>query len=57
MKIKEFVKKNKVTIGIIAIAVASFYVGRDVGVRGTCSLIREHLTEQELVDLIKTLKE
>lgn len=56
MKIKEFVKKHKVTIGIIATAVASFYVGRDVGVRGTCSLIRKHLTEQELVDLIKTLE-
>lgn len=56
MKIKQFVKKNKVTIGIIATAVASFCVGRDLGVRGTCGVIRKHLTEQELDDLIKTLE-
>lgn len=56
MKIKEFVKKNKVTIGIIATAVASFYVGRDVGVRGTCSTISKHLTDQELDDLIEALE-
>ena len=56
MKIKEFVKKHKAIIGTIIIAVTSFYVGIDVGCKNTCKTIREHLTDQELEDLINTLE-
>lgn len=56
MKIKEFVKKRKAIIGTIIIAVTSFYIGIDVGCRNTCKTIREHLTDQELEDLINILE-
>ncbi len=57
MKFKEFVKKNdKAIIGTIVIAVTSFYIGINVGCKNTCKTISNHLTEQELDDLIKALE-
>lgn len=56
MKIKEFVKKNKAIIGTIVVAVTTFYIGIDVGCKNTCKTISNHLTEQELDDLIKILE-
>lgn len=56
MKIKEFVKKFKLIIVMIIVAVTSFYIETNMGTRGGYEIISASLTEQELDDLIQTLE-